>query len=584
MNKAILDKATNWSNNKYFDAEAKREIQELIDHNNEKELTERFYKNLEFGTGGIRSILGMGINRINKYTIRKATQALASVILNSGTNHKIAISYDSRKFSFEFAQEAASVMAANGIKVYIYKKLNPVCLLSFAIRELNTQAGIMITASHNPPEYNGYKVYWDDGAQVTPPYDQKIIDEYNSAESFEAIKYISFNEAIKTEMIQWIGKEMEDKYFAMLKNTFTNSKMCKEHGEKIKIIYTPIHGTGLIPCTRVLEEMGLTNYKVVPEQAEPDHTFPTVSSPNPENPSAMQMGVDLMRSENADIVMGTDPDTDRLGVAIEHNGELYFPNGNQIGTLMLHYTLTNLKEQKRLPEHAYFMKTIVTTELQTTIADRFNVKTFNTLTGFKWICKKMKELESSNPELKFIFGTEESFGYMTHNFVRDKDGVCAVAIMSEIALWYKLQGMTLMDALNKIYEEYGYSKESLLCLDYKGKEGAEKISRIMSHFRNNITSKLSGIDIIEIEDYQKSETIHCQNLQITKIDLPTSNVLGYKLATGDKLYLRPSGTEPKIKFYIMISESEGTIEKKTQNANIKTDQILNFIKVEAERA
>lgn len=586
MKETFFNRAKEWANNDYFDADARREIQELIDRDDEKEITERFYKNLEFGTGGIRSILGMGINRINKYTIRKATHALATTVLKNCSNNqpKVAISYDNRKFSLEFAKEAASVLAGNGIQTYVYDRLNPVCALSFAVRHLKTQAGIMITASHNPPEYNGYKVYWDDGAQVTPPHDQEIINAYNSIESFNEIKYLDFQDAVKSEMVHWIGKEIEDEYFKKLRETFINPQTCLEHGEKIKIIYTPIHGTGLIPCTRVLKEMGLTNVLVVPEQAEPDSQFPTVSSPNPENPSAMQMGVDLMKRENADIVLGTDPDTDRLGIALMHNDQLHFPNGNQIGILMLHYILTNLKEQKKLSENSYFLKTIVTTELQSRIAEKFNVKTYNTLTGFKWICKKMRELESSESNSNFLFATEESFGYMTHNFVRDKDGVCAVSIISELTLWYKLQGMTLIDALDKIYEEYGFSKETLLCIDYKGKEGSEKINRIMTHFRNKIDRELAGMEISEIEDYQKSEIVNCKNSQSTKIDLPISNVLGYKLVTGDKLYLRPSGTEPKIKFYVMISEAVGTLDQKKLKATEKTNKILDFIQVESEKA
>lgn len=589
MELTILDKAQAWANNPYFDEQSRHEIQELINKGDEKELTERFYKDLEFGTGGMRSILGQGLNRINKYTIRKASQALANEVLRAGkeagkTEFKIALSYDSRRMSFEFAQEAASVFAGNGIHAYIYKRLNPVALLSFSVRHHNACAGVMVTASHNPPEYNGFKVYWNDGAQVTPPNDKNIINNYYAINDFSTIKFLSFEEGLAKNLIHWVGEDVENAYYKAILDKVILPELCQKEGSKLKIVYTPIHGTGLIPCTRALTDMGMTNIEVVQEQANPDSNFPTVSSPNPENPSALKMAVDLMEKTNADIVMGSDPDTDRLGVALKHNGEIHYINGNQIGILMLHYVAKNLKETNRLPSNPYFVKTIVTTPLQDKIATSFGVETFNTLTGFKWICGLMNKLEKTNPEKNFIFATEESFGYLPNNYVRDKDGVHSVTLMAEMALYYKTKGLNLMEALDKIYEEYGFSHESLLNLVYEGKEGSEKISRIMESFRKMNDGQFAGLSVDYLEDYQVSNVVSFTKNESWKLDLPSSNVLGFNLVDGDKIYLRPSGTEPKIKFYIMIQENEGSLEQKKAKAQEKTDKILAFIKDMANKA
>lgn len=589
MELTILDKAQAWANNPYFDEQSRHEIQELINKGDEKELTERFYKDLEFGTGGMRSILGQGLNRINKYTIRKASQALANEVLRAGkeagkTEFKIALSYDSRRMSFEFAQEAASVFAGNGIHAYIYKRLNPVALLSFSVRHHNACAGVMVTASHNPPEYNGFKVYWNDGAQVTPPNDKNIINNYYAINDFSTIKFLSFEEGLAKNLIHWVGEDVENAYYKAILDKVILPELCQKEGSKLKIVYTPIHGTGLIPCTRALTDMGMTNIEVVQEQANPDSNFPTVSSPNPENPSALKMAVDLMEKTNADIVMGSDPDTDRLGVALKHNGEIHYINGNQIGILMLHYVAKNLKETNRLPSNPYFVKTIVTTPLQDKIAMSFGVETFNTLTGFKWICGLMNKLEKTNPEKNFIFATEESFGYLPNNYVRDKDGVHSVTLMAEMALYYKTKGLNLMEALDKIYEEYGFSHESLLNLVYEGKEGSEKISRIMESFRKMNDGQFAGLSVDYLEDYQVSNVVSFTKNESWKLDLPSSNVLGFNLVDGDKIYLRPSGTEPKIKFYIMIQENEGSLEQKKAKAQEKTDKILAFIKDMANKA
>jgi len=574
----ILNKAQSWVNEPSIDQIDRDEVKALITEENYHELTERFYKDLEFGTGGLRAILGNGSNRMSKYTIRRATQAFSNALLQAFPNSpSVAISFDSRKYSDVFAKEAATVFAANGIKAYLYDHLNPVCLLSYAVRHLNCQGGIMVTASHNPPKYNGYKVYWEDGAQVTPPNDQNIINQYNSLTDWSKIKFMDFNEALTNGMIEFISPEVEDAYYENVHAKVVNPELCKEKGNNLKIVYTPIHGTGLIPCTRILTEMGFNEVLVPSEQAQPDHRFPTVSSPNPENPSALKIATDLMAQEDADIVFGTDPDTDRLGVAIRNGDEIFYPNGNQIGSLMLYYILHNLKEKNQLPEHGYFVKTIVTTDLQRKIAESFGVTVENTLTGFKWICGKMKDIEENEPHRNFIFATEESFGYMNHNNVRDKDGICSVGLMAELTLWYKERGMNLLDALDELYEKYDFHQEGLLCLDYEGKEGAEKISRIMTHFRENVRTEFNGMKISQIEDYQIGE-VKLKNGETLIIDLPKSNVLGYTFENGDIIYLRPSGTEPKIKFYLMINEKSGSLNEKKISANTKLTTLIEHIK------
>ncbi len=576
-------KAKEWAENTYFDAADREEIQKLLDAGDTKEIEERFYKDLEFGTGGLRAILGMGTNRMSKYQVRRATQAVCNHVLDAGKSKKLAISYDSRKFSFEFAKEVAAVCAANGIQAYIYKRLNPVALLSFSVRHHGADAGVMVTASHNPPEYNGYKVFWADGSQVTPPNDKAIIGHYNSI-NYNDIKCMTFDEGLDQGLIHWVGEDVENAYYDAIKSKIINPELCMEKGTDLKIVYTPIHGTGLYPCTRALDDMGLTNYLVVEEQAQPDSAFPTVKSPNPENPEALAMAVELMEKENADIVFGSDPDTDRLGVALKHEGTVQYVNGNQIGILMLHYILTNLKEQGKLPTNPYFVKTIVTTDLQKTIADSFGVECFNTLTGFKWICGKMNELEKTNPEKNFLFGTEESFGYLNHGYVRDKDGVSSVTLMAECALWYKTQGLNLFQALDKIYEEYGFSAEHLLNLDYFGKEGADKIQRIMDKFRSMNPKEICGEQVVHFWDYDKLVEKNMVNGEELKIDLPPTNALGFGFSNESRFFLRPSGTEPKIKFYIQIKENEGTLEEKKRKAAAATEQLLDFIKKECESA
>ena len=589
MEHNAIERAKAWASNEYFDEASKKEIQTLIDSGDEKELTERFYKDLEFGTGGIRSIIGQGTNRINTYTVRKATQALSNEVIRSGkeeglSEFKVAIAYDNRRFSFEFAKEVASVFAGNGIHSYIYKRLNPVPLLSFSVRHHKAQAGVMVTASHNPPEYNGYKVFWNDGAQVTPPNDKNIIDNFLSISDFSTIKTIDFDQAVTDGLVHWVGEDVENAYYDAIGSKTVRPKMCKEDGGKLNIVYTPIHGTGYLPCTTALRNIGFSSVQVVEEQKLPDQDFPTVTSPNPENPEALALAVKLMEDTNADIAMGTDPDTDRVGLAFKHDGEMVYLNGNQIGVVMLHYMLKSLKEQGTMPSNPYFVKTIVTTPLQDVIAKSFDVEVENTLTGFKWICGRMNQLEKTNPERNFVFATEESFGYLNHEYVRDKDGVSSITLLSEICLYYKLQGMDLVDALDKIYEEYGFSHETLLNLNYFGKEGSEKIARIMEDFRSYSDKNLCGEEISYLEDFKARKSKNFTDLTTTDLDLPTSNVLGFNFTNGTKVYMRPSGTEPKIKFYIMIQEKEGSLDEKKAKALAKTEEFLSFIKGRADQA
>lgn len=571
-------RAKSWADNSYFSEDSRKEIQTLIDTKNEKEIVERFYKDLEFGTGGMRSILGQGTNRMNRYNIRKATQAVSNEVLkHAKDNPKVAISYDTRNFSFEFAKEAAGVFAANGIQAFIYKAPNPVALCSFAIREYGCSAGVMVTASHNPPEYNGFKVFWGDGAQVTPPNDKNIIEHFNTISDYSSVKFMEFETAMNEGKVSWVSKEVEDKYYELIKAKSVNPDFCKEFGDKLNIVYTSIHGTGLGPCTRAIKDLGFTNVNTVKEQESPDGNFPTVSSPNPENPEALELAVKMMRDTGADLAIGSDPDADRVGVAFIENNEVCYLNGNQIGLLMLHYILEQYKEKSLMPKNPLFIKTIVTSRLQDHVASQYGVRVENTLTGFKWICGRLNELEKQGKDINFIFATEESFGYLNHDYVRDKDGVSSISLLCEIALWHKQKGMNFNQALDKIYEEFGFSGEELLCLNYYGKEGADKISRIMDYFRNFSAKEIEGRKILKVEDYQTQSVKDFENDKTETINLPKSNVLGFHMENGKTVYLRPSGTEPKIKFYIMSQETEGSLENKKSQAAKFIEEFITYV-------
>jgi phosphoglucomutase len=586
MDSNILARAKAWASNPLIDEASRQEIQSLIDSENYQELKERFVCDLEFGTGGMRSFYQAGTNRINRTTIRRAAYAVAIAVKEAYPelqSPRVALSYDSRHGSIELAREAACVFAAAGVEAFLYERMNPVPLLSFSVRYHQAQAGVMVTASHNPKEYNGFKVYWSDGAQVTPPHDRIIIAHYAKLSDLSLIPQMSFEEALEKNLIHMVKEDVEIAYTEAIKKWSVNPDLAQERGHELKIVYTPIHGTGLIPCLAALKAHGFSNVLVPEAQKLPHGDFPTVKSPNPENPEALSMAVELMKEQQGSIVFGSDPDGDRLGIALEHEGQIVYPNGNQIGTLMLYYILENKKQRGTLKLPSYMVKTIVTTPLLETIARHYGVESFDTLTGFKWICGKMNEIEKNSPEKNFLFATEESFGYLNHDNVRDKDGISSVVLASEMALWYKSQGLNLMEALDVIYEKFGFSHETLLSLDYFGLEGAAKINRIMDRFRALKNQALAEVQILVSEDYL-SLARTSRNGTNEALAHAKSNVLGFNLETGDKIYLRPSGTEPKIKFYIMIHEPHGNLVEKKARARERTERYLEFIRHNAEEA
>lgn len=588
MDQKILQAARLWGQNAYFTDEDRKEIAALIDRlpESQTELTERFYRDLEFGTGGLRAPMGMGQNRMNKYNVRRATQALTNTMIKHfGEKSSAVISYDSRNRSREFALEAAGVFAANGIKAYVFPELTPTPMLSFAVRHLKAQAGIMITASHNPPIYNGYKAFWNDGAQVVPPYDKEIITAYNSLTDWAMIKHMDFEEAQKKNLAAWTSPEVNESFFKVIEEkVILDRDMIKNHGGEISVVYTSIHGTGEVPCMAIAKRLGFTKFVSVPEQSKPDGSFPTVSYPNPEDPKALKLAVDLMLKTNADIVCGTDPDCDRLGLVVNDHGKPAYPNGNQIGALMLYYIFGRRQETGKLPKNPLVLKSIVTSPIQNAIVESFGGKVEDTLTGFKWMAGRLREHEEKKSPMNFVFASEESFGYMLHNEARDKDGVSSVAIISEIALYFKKKGKNLMEALDEIYEKYGFFFESLVSQDYEGIEGSKKIDRIMEYFRNYPETHFAGEKIVAKEDYQASMATDMVLKNNKIIELPKSNVLSFTFESGNKLFLRPSGTEPKIKFYTMVRETSGKLSDKKLNALTKVKTIEDKIKECCEKA
>ncbi len=588
MENHILARAKEWAQNTYFDQADRQEIQDLLDKGESmsQELTERFYRDLEFGTGGLRSPMGMGQNRMNKYNVRRASQAMANTVKKYFNEENcVAISYDSRHNSKFFAKECAGVFAANGMKAYIFDELTPTPMLSFAVRYYKAKAGVMITASHNPPIYNGFKAFWADGAQVTPPTDKEVIDNYNTLTDWSHVKHMDFEEGVKKGLISWTGDAVNEAFFKVIEDKVVlKTSMIKDEGSKLSVVYTSLHGSGLQPCTRIMNRIGFKNFNIVEEQASFDGSFPTVKSPNPEDPKAMAMAIEKMKKLNADVVYGTDPDGDRLGVVVNHKNEAVIINGNQIGLLMIYYVFKTRTELKNLPKKPLVIKSIVTSPLQDVIVESFGGTVMSTLTGFKWMCDLIRKLEMANSDYEFVFASEESFGYMPQNESRDKDGVSAMVLMSEIALHYKLQGKTLIDALAEIYEQFGFALESLISLDYEGQAGADKINRIMEAFRNYPEKQFTGEAIIMTEDYKSGESVNLQTGAKTKIDLPSSNVLSFTLASGSKFFLRPSGTEPKIKFYTMVRETTGSLKEKEINADKKINLIEARIKEICEKA
>ncbi len=541
-----------WLENPYFDEATKAELKAL--EGDDKEIQERFYRDLEFGTGGLRGILGAGTNRMNVYTVRKASQGLANFIkLEGGQDRGVAIAYDSRRMSPEFADEAALCMAANGIKAYVFDSLRPTPELSFALRELGCIAGIVVTASHNPPEYNGYKVYWEDGAQITAPKDKDIIAQVNLVTDYAEVKTMDKEEAKAAGLYQIIGSDMDDKYIAALKEQVVNPDIIKEIGKELKIVYTPLHGTGNIPARRVLKELGFENVYVVPEQELPDGNFPTVSYPNPEDGKAFALALELAKEKDADIVLATDPDADRLGVYAKDSktGEYVSFTGNMSGMLICEYLLSQKKEKGLLPENGAVIKTIVSTNMCDVVAEAYDMKLIETLTGFKFIGEQIKYFEQQN-SYSYQFGFEESYGCLVGTHARDKDAIVAVMCLCEAAAFYKKQGLTLWDQMINIFEKYGYFREGLESVTLKGMEGVAKIKEMLENLRANPPKKLGQYDVLSIRDYDKDTITDTKTGAVTPTGLPKSNVLYYDLTDQAWFCARPSGTEPKVKFYMGV--------------------------------
>ena len=574
-----LEKYEFWLASEAFDDETKAELEAI--RGDEKEIKERFYKDLEFGTGGLRGIIGAGTNRMNKYTVGKATQGLASYILKNnpdGAKMGVAIAYDSRNMSPEFAERAALVLNANGIKSYIFDELRPAQELSYAVRSLGCTAGIVVTASHNPPEYNGYKVYWADGAQVVAPKDRGIIEEVNAVADFADIKTIDKEEAVKAGLFNVIGSDIDDGFVnAVLEQAVRPEEVKK--AEDMVIVYTPLHGTGNKPVRRVLKEAGFKNVFVVPQQELPDKNFSTVGYPNPEDPKAFTLAIELAKEKNADIVVGTDPDADRIGVVIkDKDGGYSVMTGNMTGALLTEYVLGGRKEKGRLPKNAAVIKTIVTTEMVRAIAENYDAQLIEVLTGFKYIGEKIKQFEEDNSRT-FVFGFEESYGCLSGTYARDKDAVGAAMLVCEMAAYYKNRGMTLYDALNELYEKYGVYREGVKSVTLKGIDGAEQIQKIMAYLRANTPIEFAGHRTIWKKDYKTKEFVNIATGETEESTLPVSDVLYYNLEDGAWLCVRPSGTEPKIKFYmgvrgISVKEAERKVEA-MENA---VDELLECVK------
>ena len=541
-----------WCTNPYFSEETRAELEAIKD--NEAEIEDRFYRQLEFGTGGLRGVIGAGTNRMNIYTVRQATQGLANYIISQNGQEKgVAIAHDSRIMSPEFAEEAALCLNANGIHTYLFESLRPTPELSFAVRHLGCVAGINVTASHNPPEYNGYKVYWEDGAQITPPHDSGIMGEVKSISDWNTVKTIDKAEAEKAGLFQVIGKEVDDAYMAELKKQVLHMDAIKAEGKNLKVVYTPLHGTGNIPARRILKELGFENVYVVKEQELPDGDFPTVSYPNPEAAEAFELGLKLAKEVDADLVLATDPDADRLGVRVkDKNGEYHDLTGNMSGCLLANYEISQKKAiNGSLPEDGALIKTIVTTNLADAIAKGYGVKLIEVLTGFKFIGQQILGFEQSGKG-SYLFGFEESYGCLIGTYARDKDAIVATMALCEAAAYYKTQGKTLWDAMIDMYEKYGYYKDDIQAITLKGIEGLQKIQEIMETLRNETPSEIAGYKVLSARDYKKDTITDLATGEVTPTGLPGSNVLYYELSDNAWCCVRPSGTEPKIKYYFGV--------------------------------
>ena len=562
-----LEKYKKWCESEEFDNETKEELLKI--KGNEKEIEDRFYKELEFGTAGLRGIIGAGTNRMNKYIVGKASQGLANYILKQGTQDKgVAISYDSRHMSPEFSNQTALVLNANGIKTYIFDHLRAVPELSFAVRELGCTAGVMITASHNKPEYNGYKVYWDDGAQIISPVDKGIMDEVKAIKNYSEIKTIDEQEAKQRGLYNVIGKEIDDKYIDTLKKCVLNPEIIKQYGKDLKIVYTPLHGAGNEMAQRILKELGFENVYVVPEQEKPDGDFPTVDYPNPEAKEAFKMALDLAKKLDADIVLATDPDADRLGIYAKDSktGNYMDFTGNMSGLLIAEYRLSQMKKKGTLPENGMLVSTIVSSNLAKSVAKNYNVEFREVLTGFKFIGEQIKIEEQKQDGKKYLFGFEESYGCLIDDYARDKDAIAAVMSLCEAASFYKSEGKTLWDAMIAMYEKYGYYKEGQVSIVLEGASGAEKIKEMMENMRNNLPSKIGEYKVLKFKDVAKDICKDIETGNESSTGLPKSNVLYYELEDDNWCCIRPSGTEPKIKIYIGVkSDSLDNVNKTFEN-------------------
>ncbi|MBN2614069.1 MAG: phospho-sugar mutase [Bacteroidales bacterium] len=564
-----LEKANQWLQGNY-DEDTKKTIRQMMDHDL-KELTESFYRDLEFGTGGLRGIMGVGSNRMNKYTVGAATQGFSNYLKKNfpGQNIKVVISHDSRNNSRKFAQITADVFAGNGIKVFLFEDLRPTPELSFAIRYLGCQGGIMLTASHNPKEYNGYKAYFDDGGQLISPHDKNVIAEVEKITDADDVQFQG-----NPSLVEIIGEEVDQAYLTHVQALSLSPEIIRQQKD-LKIVYTALHGTGITLVPKALKNAGFEQVSLVEQQAIPDGNFPTVLSPNPEEQAAMKMAIEQAKSENADLVLATDPDADRVGIAVKEGNDYVLLNGNQTASLLIYYLLNKWKEEGKLTGKEYIVKTIVTSELLAEIAKKFHVEYFDVLTGFKYIANIIKLLEG---EKTFIGGGEESYGYLVGDFVRDKDAVISCAMIAETAAWISSQGLSMMDMLKKLYVEFGFYKEKLVSVVRKGKSGAEEIAQMMTDFRANPPRSIGGSPVVMIKDYQSSTSKDLKTGKETNINLPKSNVLQFFTEDGSKISVRPSGTEPKIKFYFGMKTELNRIEDFAAVDAFSEQHIDNIIK------
>jgi len=567
------EKYNTWINSNIIDEATKNELKSISDN---KEIEDRFYKDLDFGTGGLRGEIGAGSNRMNVYTVAQATQGFANYLNDSFKDPSVAIAYDSRNMSKEFAQAAALTLCANNVKVYLYEGLRPTPVLSYTVRELKCSGGIVVTASHNPKIYNGYKVYDEFGGQVTDEKANIIIDCVNAVDDFSKIKNIDEKIALEKGLLTYIGEDLDKLYYEKVKGLTIRTDLVKEKAGDLNVIYTPIHGSGNVPVRSVLEQLGYSNVKVVKEQEAPDGNFPTASYPNPENPNVFELAVKMAKTENPDIIFGTDPDCDRIGLVVKDStGEYKVLTGNQTGLLLTHYVLSSLKETNKLPQNGVVIKTIVTTEGARSIAEDFDIEIMDVLTGFKYIGEKIREFEDEGNKT-YLFGFEESYGYLAGDFVRDKDAVIASMLVCEMCLYYKEQGKSLYAALIELYEKYGYFKEKLVSLELKGKEGQEKITACIEALRNDPINEVNKVKIVTRLDYKLSSEENTVNNTKATIDLPKSNVLKYILEDGSSFVVRPSGTEPKMKIYLAVkSSSLDNADKDIAKFNEKVMEIIN---------